>query len=77
MWSYRIESSLLWEGALNEQLRIQARTTLMFYQLQVDLLVAIGILLAFFNISLVLMVLRLGYLATVRLVQMAKAHVSG
>ena len=44
------------EGALNE-LRIQARTTLMLYQLEVDLLVAIGILLAFFSISLVLMVL--------------------
>lgn len=59
------------------RLRIQARTLLMLYQLQVDLLVAIGILLAFFTTSLVLMVLRLGYLATARFVQMAKAHVSG
>jgi hypothetical protein len=49
----------------------------MLYLLQVDLIVAIGILLAFFAVYLVLMVLRLGYLAAVWSVEVAKAHLSG
>jgi hypothetical protein len=46
----------------------------MLYMLQVDVLVAIVILFAFFALYLVLMALRLGYFAAVRLVQIAKPN---
>jgi hypothetical protein len=46
----------------------------MLYMLQVDVLVAIMILFAFFALYLVLMALRLGYFAAGRLVQIAKPN---
>jgi hypothetical protein len=48
----------------------------MLYLLQVNVLVAIAILLPLFAVYLVLMVLRLGYLVAVRFVQMATANLS-
>ena len=44
----------------------------MLYLLQVDVLVAIAILLPFFAVYLALMVLRLGYFAAIRFVHMVK-----
>jgi hypothetical protein len=46
----------------------------MLYMLQVDVLFAIVILFAFFALYLVLMALRLGYFAAVRLVRIAKPN---
>ena len=45
----------------------------MLYLLQVDVLVAIAILLPFFAVYLALIVLRLGYFAAIRLVHTMKA----
>ena len=47
----------------------------MLYLLQVDVLVAIAILLPFFAVYLALMVLRLGYFAAIRFVHMVKARI--